>query len=52
MEEENEDGEETTIKTKKQAKEAVPTLNRPIIFVCNDGYARALKPMQHIVHRL
>ena len=49
MEEENVDGEETTIKTKKKAKELEPALNRPIILVCNDGYARALAPMKNIV---
>ena len=52
MEEENEDGEETTIKTKKKAKELEPALNRPIIIVCNDAYARELAPMKNIVQRL
>ena len=49
MEEENEYGEEATIKTKRKAKELEPALNRPIILVCNDGYARALAPMKNIV---
>ena len=52
MEEENEDGGETTFKTKKKAKELEPALNRPIILVCNDAYARALAPMKNIVQRL
>ena len=40
------------MQTKKKVKESFPALNRPIIIVCNDGYARALAPMKEIVLRL
>ena len=36
----------------QKKKEVFPALNRPIILVCNDGYARALTPMKEIVLRL
>jgi hypothetical protein len=38
-------------KPKKKEEEQTP-LNRPIILVCNDGYAKALKPLKDIVLRI
>ena len=36
----------------KEIKVKFPPLNRPIILVCNDGYAKALYPMKDIVLKL
>lgn len=54
---EREEGDEPDWKTKanakvKETKVKFPPLNRPIILVCNDGYAKALYPMKDIVLKL
>ena len=36
----------------KRVKEDFPPLIRPIILVCNDGFARALAPMKDICLRI
>ena len=48
---ENEGGTKSGIQTKKKNKETFPALNRPIIMVCNDGFARALAPLKEIILR-
>jgi DNA polymerase III delta prime subunit len=40
------------VKENKRAKEDYPQLNRPIIFVCNDGYSKALYPLKEICLKL
>lgn len=44
---ENEEPGETTIKRKKKDTDVVQ-LRRPIIFICNDIYARPLAPLKEI----
>ena len=46
------DDEEKPFPKPKAAKEKYPALIRPIILVCNDGYARALFPLKDICLRL
>lgn len=36
----------------KKKGEAFPALNRPLILVCNDGWAKALRPLKDIVLRM
>ena len=51
--EESQAGEnEAPKKDAKRKKEAFPALNRPIILVCNDGWARAVRPVIPIVLRM
>jgi chromosome transmission fidelity protein 18 len=45
MEEDANNNEEKTIKPKKKDTDVVP-LRRPIIFICNDIYAKALLPLK------
>jgi len=52
MQSANEDEDRTKQLSQKKKRDTHPPLNRPIILVCNDGYARALKPMIDIVIRL
>lgn len=37
---------------RKRAKEDFPALVRPIIFICNDGFAKPLYPLKDICLRL
>lgn len=45
-----EEGKEETKKkvTKKKKDEGIRELTRPIIFICNDAYAKALRPLKEI----
>lgn len=36
----------------KKSRAKFPPLNRPIIMVCNDGWAKALFPLKDIVLKL
>jgi hypothetical protein len=46
------DDEEKPLPKPKSTKEKYPALIRPIILVCNDGFARALFPLKDICLRL
>ena len=52
----NEDGvplwKEKAMEAAKAKRQKFPALNRPIILVCNDGYARPLFPMKDIVLKM
>ena len=36
----------------RKNKDKFPALSRPLIFVCNEGFARALYPLKDIVLKL
>ena len=49
--ENNPEKTQLAVSTKKN-KDKWPALNRPIILVCNDGYAKALYPLKDITLKL